>query len=99
VEHEMRVRVSFHGAVRDVVGADEETVQLPTPADVRRLLERLGEKHGPALTDRVLRRDGTTWPSVAILLNGSNISLNRGLNTPLAEGDVVAIVPVIAGGR
>ena len=95
----MRVRVSFYGAVRDVAGVDEETVQLPPTADVRGLLERLGEKHGPALRDRVLRRDGTTWPSVAILLNGSNISLNQGLDTLLAEGDAVAIVPVIAGGR
>lgn len=94
----MRVRVTFHGAVRDVAGVDEKTVQLPPTADVRALLERLGERHGAALADRVLRPDGTTWPSIAILLNGSNISLKQGLDTPLAEGDAVAIVPVIAGG-
>ena len=77
----------------------EETVERPVPADVRRLLKRLGEKHGSALTQGVLRSDATMWPTVAILLNGSNVSLHQGLDTLLTDGDVVSIVPVVAGGR
>ena len=95
----MRVRVGFYGAVRDVTGVDQEAVDLPPRTDVRVLLELLVEKHGPALKEKVLQNDGTMWPSVAVLVNGSNVSLKRGLDTPLADGDEVAIVPVIAGGR
>ena len=70
----MQVRVGFYGAVRDVAGIDEETMKLPAPANVRTLVDRLQERHGQVFTEKVLQGDGTIWLSVAILLNGSNIS-------------------------
>ena len=95
----MRVRVSFYVAVGDLAAIPEETVELPASADIRRLLEYLGEEHGSALTDRVLQSDGRIWPAVAIILNGSNVSLYQGLDTQLTDGDVVSVLPVVAGGH
>ena len=95
----MRVRVSFYLAVRDQAWIPEETIELPASADIRRLLESLAAKSGAVLMDAVLRSDGTLQPAVAILLNGSNVSLQQGLSTQLTHGDVVSVVPVVAGGR
>ena len=94
----MQVRVGFYGAVRDVAGIDEETIELPSPADVGTLVDRLQDKHGHLFTEKVFQGHGTIFPSVAILLNGVNISLNQGLDTSVENGDVVVIIPVIAGG-
>ncbi len=50
----------------------------------------------PRLRTRVFREDGTVW--VGVFLNGRNIRLGEGLDTPLAEGDEIRIIPPIGGG-
>ena len=50
----------------------------------------------PRLRSRVFREDGTVW--VGVFLNGRNVRQGGGLDTPLAEGDEIRIMPPIAGG-
>jgi sulfur-carrier protein len=50
----------------------------------------------PRLRDRVYRPDGSVW--VGVFLNGKNIRQGGGLDSPLAEGDEIRILPPIAGG-
>jgi MoaD family protein len=94
----MDIRVVFFGAVRDVLKTAELRAQLPEAASVGTLLEKLGQQRGPAFRKALFAEDGTLWPTVAVLVNGTNIALAQGLATTLRQGDEVAIVPVIAGG-
>jgi molybdopterin converting factor subunit 1 len=82
----MRVRVLYFAAVRELVGTDEEVVDLPpgvtTCADFARAIE---ERHPPLRgrlgSVRVARNEAFAAPSDA-----------------LAEGDVLALIPPVAGG-
>ncbi|MCL4369702.1 MAG: MoaD/ThiS family protein [Chloroflexi bacterium] len=95
----MRVEVALFGPARDAAGQDRLTLELDEGADIRALLALLIAQHGDAFRRSLLQEDGTLWPTMAILANGRNVSLDRGLATTVHDGDEVAIMPVISGGR
>ncbi|MFX1565557.1 MAG: MoaD/ThiS family protein [Promethearchaeota archaeon] len=46
----------------------------------------------------VLEPDGSLKSYFHVLVNGRHVRLQQGLQTPLTDGDVVAIFPPIGGG-
>jgi MoaD family protein len=76
-------------------GAGEVQVQA---RDVRDALAALGAAHDGLLA-RVLAPQGELRQFVNVFVGGRNIRSLEGLSTPLADGDVIAIVPAVAGGR
>jgi MoaD family protein len=52
----------------------------------------------PALRAQLLGDDGRPRSFVNLYLNGEDVRRRAGLDTPLQDGDELAIVPAIAGG-
>ena len=52
----------------------------------------------PGLMERVLKPDGQPREFVNLYLGSENISAMQGLETPVREGDVLSILPAVAGG-
>lgn len=75
-------------------GAAELVVEADTVGDA---LARLGEKRAALLT-RILTPEGELRPYVNVFVGERNARRLDGLQTTLAEGDVVAIIPAVAGG-
>lgn len=81
----MLVRALFFASYRDIAGADELDVELPSGASAGDLV-------------RALRGSGGAWarlpetPAVAVNLDYAPLA------TPLADGDEVAFIPPVAGG-
>jgi len=88
------------------------TVQIPAPlrpfadgaseldvpaATVGEALANLGEER-PALLSRILTPEGELRPYVNVFVGERNVRRLDGLRTPLAPGDVMAIIPAVAGG-
>lgn len=76
-------------------GADEVAVEAATVFDA---LSAVGRRH-EGILERVLAPDGQLRQFVNVYLGAQNVRVLKGLATPLAEGDVLAIVPAVAGGK
>ena len=77
------IQVLYFGLVRNVVKEAEETVTVPVGATVRDLLEILCQRHGEPLRDSLFTVERTLIANALILLDGSNIFYNKGLDTEI----------------
>lgn len=71
---------------------------LVEAADVGRLLDRL-EADFSALKGLVRDEKGAVHHHINIYVNSEAIDALQGVQTPLKDGDEVAIIPALAGGR
>ena len=65
---------------------------------VRELLDDLDRKH-PGFRERLLEDGGRLHRFVNIYVNDEDVRFMQVLDTPLKDGDVVSILPAVAGGR
>ena len=90
----------------------ETTIRIPTPlrpltdgaadvvvegSDVATALGALGERYA-GLLERVLDEEGALRPFVNVFVGSTNLRQLDGLHTKLREGDVLSILPAVAGG-
>ncbi len=75
-------------------GADEVRAEGATVAEAMRAL---GAAHDGLLA-RVLTAEGEPRQFVNIYLGSHNVRTLQGMATRVAEGDVISIVPAVAGG-
>ena len=94
----VQVHVTFFGPLQEVMRFSDLAVELGGDATVGDLLAFLAELRGSDWARAVRREDGQLRATVAFLVNGHNVFLAAGLDTILAEGDRVRVLPVIGGG-
>ena len=88
------ITVHVPGPLRASAGASELTVSATS---VRDLLEELERNH-PALHRGICDETGTVRRHVNLFVNTNHMRDRNGLDTPLASGDVVTILPAVSGG-
>lgn len=66
-------------------------------ATVREALERL-ERELPALHRNICYETGAVRPHINIFVNNDNTRDGDGIDTVLAAGDIVTILPAVSGG-
>jgi molybdopterin synthase sulfur carrier subunit len=91
------MRVRIFATLRLLVGAKEVEVDVEAGDTVQNMLEKLTAKY-PALSKRVLDDEGNLQSSITVLVNGRNIKFLDGLNSPIQEGDALALFPPVGGG-
>ena len=74
---------------QSVVKAEGETIEA--------LLASLAGEY-PGLVGQVIKQDGTMHKFVNVYLNDDDIRYLEKLDTKIAPGDVVSILPAVAGG-
>lgn len=97
----MNVTVRFSGPLRALAGHQSVALSLDEGATVRDLLRTLREVLPPPFVEQVvtpLEGDSGPLALVLLLVNRTHLREPSGLEQPLAEGDVVAFVPPMAGG-
>jgi molybdopterin converting factor small subunit len=75
-------------------GASEVAVEGSTVADV---LGNLEAAH-PGFRDRILDEDGSLRRFVNVFVADDDVRFLQGLDTPVPEGQTLAIIPAVAGG-
>ncbi len=72
-----------------VLDADADTVGAA--------LEQIGARH-PGFLQRIVVCEGELRPYVNVFVGSENVKSFSGLDTPVSDGDVVSIIPAVAGG-
>jgi molybdopterin converting factor small subunit len=92
---DVEITVTLLSLLADLAGGQKRvTVRGAT---VREALLDLGRRY-PALGRTWLAADGGVNPALAVHLNGRDLALPSGLDTPVHVGDELALLPVVAGG-
>ncbi len=89
------IQVRIPTPLRKLTG-EKDTVDAGG-ANVGELIDNLDALH-PGLKERICDEEGAVRRFVNIFLNDEDIRFLKEKNTPLKEGDVISIVPAIAGG-
>ena len=93
----MTVRVRIGGHLRSFASAPTE-VEIEGAKDVADLVRRLDARF-PGFKDRVFDEREVTRIYINIFLNEENVRDLAGERTKLGSGDVIYILPSVAGGR
>jgi molybdopterin converting factor small subunit len=81
--------------LRPVVGG--ERVVAAGGHTLRELIQNVDREH-PGFAGQLLEASGEQRSFVNIYLNDEDVRYLRGLETTVEEGDVVSILPAVAGG-
>ncbi len=89
------ITVRLPGPLRSCCdGASELSLSA---ASVRAALETLESRH-PRLHKSICDETGAVRRHVNVFVNSSHVRDHQGLDTPLARGDVITIMPAVSGG-
>jgi len=94
----MKVNLKFVGSFRNLTNKSKVTLELEEGARLKEVIGRIVEKFPKierALIDPEL---GDPRPNTLIIVNGREISILKGLDTILKDGDEVVFIPVSHGG-
>jgi len=91
----MTVKAKFFAYFRDLFRGREREVVLAEDGTVRDALVMLCDT--PERRREVFQGDGPK-PHIVVMVNGVPIESLRGLETPLAPGDTLAVFPMLGGG-
>ena len=91
----MSATVRIPGPLRKVTGGRAHVAV--EAADVRSAIAEVEAQH-PGFAERVLDEGGDLHRFVNVFVGDEDVRLLQGLDTPVVDGDVVSIVPAVAGG-
>jgi len=92
----MKVSVKAFATFREVMDM-QLVLDVPEGSTIRTLLAEITGRYG-GLGELMFSAPGTLRDFVNILKNGRNVHFLAGLDTPLDDGDVIALFPPAAGG-
>jgi MoaD family protein len=97
----LQVQVRFFTTLREITGRRQETLKFRDNENttINSVLTKLAKQHGKSFVDYVCdRKTGEVKSYLQFLVNGRSTSTSGGLNSKLADGDILAIIPPVGGG-
>ncbi len=93
----MAVTVHIPGPLREFAGGLSRVSLADSPRTVGEALAALAAAH-PGVRERVINERGELRPHVNVFVGRESIRFTGGLETPVAEGAELFILPAVSGG-
>jgi molybdopterin synthase sulfur carrier subunit len=90
------VKIRFFARFRELLGTDIVT-DAETGATFSSLITTIARKN-PAGYAAIFDDNGTFYEYVILMKNGKRIEIEDAAETPVADGDEIAVFPPVAGG-
>jgi MoaD family protein len=94
----MNVRIQYMAQLRDAVGRADEELEIPAGSSLGSLLVQLAQRHGRDAAPHLLAPDGKPQRCLLTVVNNLAVSMPAAGTTVLKPGDIVTLMPPIAGG-
>jgi molybdopterin converting factor small subunit len=94
----MKLRVKYTGQLRTAVGRAEDEVELVDGGTVGVLLRHVAAKLGPDAAPHLVGASGQIPQTLLVVINEAAIAGHAAECAVLQEGDVITLLPPIAGG-
>jgi molybdopterin synthase sulfur carrier subunit len=93
-----KIQVQFVATLAIFTKERKADYEVPAGSTITTLLGLLHEKYGKEEGAKIFENKGSISHVLVILVNGTDIRHEEGIDTELHDGDVVVFMPVIAGG-
>lgn len=93
----MKLLVKYSAQLRTALQRAEEAIELPPASCLAELLLHLAERHETG-RPHLLNAKGNVQASLLVVVNESAVAANDAATWQLNDGDVVLLLPPIAGG-
>ena len=93
----MPVRFFVPGPLREFADGRAEIALAESPRTLKEALDALGRDY-PGVARRVVDEQGEIRPHVNLFVGGECVRFAGGLETPIADGSEIAILPAVSGG-
>jgi molybdopterin synthase sulfur carrier subunit len=94
----MAITVKFVGALRHASGTGELALDCREGTSIRGLVAKITDNAPDLKRSLINQQLDHATPNALILVNGKEISVLKGLDTKLKDGDEIVFVPVVHGG-
>jgi molybdopterin converting factor small subunit len=94
----MKLRVQYTAQLRAAVGRPHDDVDLPDGSSLAMLLDHLIQTLDAAAAAHLIAPGGHIRSSLLIVINETAAPVHAAATTELRHGDVVLLLPPIAGG-
>lgn len=94
----MKILVKFLATIREITDKSEIELEIRPGDTVGNALQTLQARYGPDFKEATTGTTAGGIPKVRFLVNGRDADFLEGLETELKDGDVMVLVPPVAGG-
>jgi MoaD family protein len=95
----MRIKIHYISLVKTFTKTSQDEFDLKETATLSDALQKIAEKYGKPFTQEVYDPDRKEMkPTFVAMVNGIHMDQQKGINTPLKDGDNIFLMSLMTGG-
>ncbi|WXG41279.1 MAG: ubiquitin-like small modifier protein 1 [Candidatus Freyarchaeum deiterrae] len=94
----MKFKIKVFATLREITKTKEIELESDNKIKVHDAIKLMTDRYGEKLANYLLEKNGEPKPVFILMVNGVSIKELKGLETPLKDGDVLAVLPPAVGG-
>ncbi len=94
----MKIKIKVFATIREITKTKEIELESENTITVYDAIKLMINKYGEKLANHLLDKNGKPKTAFLLMVNGVSVKELKGLETQLGEGDVLAVLPPVAGG-